>query len=99
MTMRGRLVLAWVAAGLATIGSAAAAELGPANQSAVAANAPTINCSCLNGGVRFDVGQTACLKVGEREYTARCEMSLNNPSWSYVEEGCRRDRISLLPQF
>jgi hypothetical protein len=101
MTMRWRLILAWVAAGLAATGSAAAAELGSSSQPVTAANGPngpTIDCSCLNRGIRFDVGQTACLQVGEREYTARCEMMLNNPSWSYVEEGCRRDRISLVTE-
>jgi len=96
--MRGRLIIAWVAAGLAAMGSAAAAELGLSGQPVAAGNGSIINCSCLNRGVRFDVGQTACLKVGEREYTARCEMMLNNPSWSYVGEGRRHDQISLLTE-
>jgi len=45
-------------------------------------------CYCTNRGVKVQVGQMTCLKVGGREFTARCGMSLNNPAWREVKDGC-----------
>lgn len=46
-------------------------------------------CYCTDSeGKRVDVGETACLKIGNRRFTARCGMSLNNPAWRTEQEGC-----------
>ena len=45
-------------------------------------------CYCTNRGERAPVGDTACLRIGPCEVTARCGMSLNNPAWRPIGEGC-----------
>ncbi|MFT6062060.1 MAG: hypothetical protein ACJAVR_002119 [Paracoccaceae bacterium] len=45
-------------------------------------------CYCTNRGVRVELGQTSCLSVGSRTFTARCAMSLNNPTWREEKNGC-----------
>lgn len=75
----------------AMYGAAAADELGrtaPSDRSASGHD-----CSCLNRGERVLLGDMTCIKVGEREFTAQCMMTLNNPSWHYVEEGCRPPEV------
>ena len=47
------------------------------------------DCFCTDSeGKRVELGQTSCLKIGSQEVTARCDMSLNNPTWRRVSEGC-----------
>lgn len=46
------------------------------------------DCYCTNRGERVEMGQTACIRVGSSEYTAVCGMSLNNPAWRKVQDGC-----------
>ncbi len=46
------------------------------------------DCYCTNRGVRYELGQFACLRVDGRKYLARCEMSLNNPMWREKEPSC-----------
>ncbi|MEM9221830.1 MAG: hypothetical protein AAGB11_05440 [Pseudomonadota bacterium] len=47
------------------------------------------DCYCTDSeGRRVEVGDTACLRIGSREVTARCGMSLNNPAWRTQSEGC-----------
>ncbi|MCV6824619.1 hypothetical protein N9C89_08620 [Halocynthiibacter sp. SDUM655004] len=56
---------------------------------------PQISCYCTDtGGERVELGQSACLQVGQRMFTARCEMSLNVPIWREKSEGCA---VSSLP--
>ena len=55
------------------------------------------DCYCTNRGVRVEIGETACLRVGGREFTARCDMSLNNPAWREERDGCAPDGLSLAP--
>lgn len=45
-------------------------------------------CYCSNRGERVPMGQLACLRIGSREFLARCAMSLNNPAWRRIREGC-----------
>jgi hypothetical protein len=52
------------------------------------------DCLCSNRGAMEAVGALACLEVGGRRFTARCEMSVNIPTWRFVEEGCRPGAIS-----
>lgn len=52
---------------------------------------PDCYCTDSSGG-RVELGQTVCMYVDGRNFTARCEMSLNNPMWREVEEGCLSSR-------
>ncbi len=56
------------------------------------------DCYCTNRGARVELGQTACLRVGGRRFTARCAMSLNNPTWREVKDGCDPDGLSAAPE-
>lgn len=47
------------------------------------------DCYCTDsGGARVELGDMICLHVDGRMFLARCEMSLNNPMWREVREGC-----------
>jgi hypothetical protein len=47
------------------------------------------DCFCTDSqGVRVEIGKTACLRVDSQEVLAQCDMSLNNPIWRRVQEGC-----------
>ena len=46
------------------------------------------DCYCTNRGERVEMGASACLTVGSRRFTARCAMSLNNPTWREEKDGC-----------
>lgn len=46
------------------------------------------DCYCTNRGAKVPVGAKSCLRIGNQEFTARCGMSLNNPAWRDMEEGC-----------
>lgn len=55
----------------------------------VLANAKTVDCYCTNtSGDRVELGDMVCLYVNGRSFTAQCQMSLNNPMWREVSEGC-----------
>ncbi|MFV0475070.1 MAG: hypothetical protein ACK5MQ_12825 [Pikeienuella sp.] len=55
---------------------------------------PYPECYCTNRGVRVEIGETSCLRVGGREFTARCGVSLNNPAWRDMKEGCAPSPLS-----
>lgn len=47
------------------------------------------DCYCTDtDGRRVEVGGSACLRLGEREVTARCGFSVNIPTWRHEAEGC-----------
>ncbi|WP_092679750.1 hypothetical protein [Albimonas donghaensis] len=47
------------------------------------------DCFCVNkGGERTPMGGSACIEIGSTRYTARCGMSLNNPAWRKLRDGC-----------
>lgn len=49
----------------------------------------TIECYCTDrNGARVELGETVCLHVGGRMFTAQCQMSLNNPMWREISPGC-----------
>ena len=61
-----------------------------------------IECYCTDKtGARVELGQVICLQVDGRMFMARCEMSLNNPMWREVQEGClsseRINQMSTIP--
>ena len=61
----------------------------PAFADVVSPGGKVIDCYCTDqNGERVELGQTICLEVGGRRFTARCEMSLNNPMWREQQEGC-----------
>ncbi|CAN7465205.1 hypothetical protein LJN214_003009 [Mesorhizobium sp. LjNodule214] len=43
---------------------------------------------CLANGKSFQVGQVACLTLGDESHLARCEMVLNNTSWTKIHDDC-----------
>ncbi|MDX8478006.1 hypothetical protein RFN28_05855 [Mesorhizobium sp. VK24D] len=55
---------------------------------AFAAPAPTFAQACLANGKSFKVGETACLTVAGESHLARCDMVLNNTSWTKVNDTC-----------
>ena len=49
----------------------------------------TIDCYCTDkGGSRIELGESICLQVDGRMFTAQCQMSLNVPMWRETQEGC-----------
>ncbi len=47
------------------------------------------DCYCTDSqGKRIELGQTTCLQIGSQQVLAQCSMSLNNPTWRRLEEGC-----------
>lgn len=60
--------------------------------------ARTIDCYCTDsGGARIELGESICLQVGGRMFTAQCQMSLNVPMWRETQNGCLSS--SLAPNF
>ena len=46
-------------------------------------------CYCTDSeGKRVEIGETACLRIGSREVTSRCERARNLVIWRHQEEGC-----------
>ncbi|WP_380058603.1 hypothetical protein ACFE33_07575 [Falsihalocynthiibacter sp. SS001] len=65
-------------------------------QPAEAPPLPQISCYCTDtSGARVELGETICLLVNGRRFTARCEMSLNNPMWREQSEGCLSSALSI----
>ena len=57
-----------------------------------------IDCYCTDStGGRVELGDVICLQVDGRMFLARCEMSLNNPMWREVQQGCTTSRLQSLP--
>jgi hypothetical protein len=55
---------------------------------AVAATAgPDCRCRGSDGRL-FEQGELACIKTAKGQKLARCEMALNNSSWTLVGEDC-----------
>lgn len=53
------------------------------------AQAKTVDCYCTDKtGARVEMGETICLQVDGRSFMAQCQMSLNNPMWRKVSDGC-----------
>jgi len=52
-------------------------------------NGKIVDCYCTDkSGSRVDLGQTTCIQVDGRMYTAQCQMSLNVPMWRELSDGC-----------
>lgn len=62
----------------------------------VTSGGKTVECYCTDqSGARIELGELICLQVDGRMFTAQCQMSLNNPMWREINEGCLS---SALPQ-
>ena len=58
-------------------------------------NGKTVECYCTDKtGSRVELGQTICLEVGGRMFMAQCQMSLNNPMWREISDGCLSSSLS-----
>ncbi len=61
----------------------------PALADVTSPSGKTVECYCTDkSGSRIELGQTVCLQVDGRMFTAQCQMSLNSPMWREVEQGC-----------
>ena len=49
------------------------------------------DAACMANMGHFELGQYACLRVGETSHLARCEMNLNILSWNEVLDHCPGD--------
>lgn len=57
-------------------------------------NGTTIDCYCTDSkGGRIELGEMICLHVDGRMFMAQCQMSLNNPMWREISEGCLSSRL------
>lgn len=59
-------------------------------------NGKIVDCYCTDkSGSRVDLGQTTCIQVNGRMYTAQCQMSLNVPMWRELSDGCLSSSLEL----
>ena len=67
----------------------------PAKADVIRPDGSVIVCYCTDStGDRVEMGEMACLTIGKRRITARCDMSLNVPIWREVSEGCTPPLLS-----
>jgi hypothetical protein len=43
---------------------------------------------CLANGKSFQIGQVACLTLAGQSHLARCDVVLNNTSWTKIKNDC-----------
>lgn len=55
------------------------------------------DAECLANGKSFEIGQVACLTLSGRSHLARCDMVLNNTSWTRVDDECPGNRPAPRP--
>lgn len=71
---------------------------GPALADVPVPGGRAIPCYCTDSqGDRVELGEVICLSVDGRSFTAQCQMSLNNPMWRELYEGCLSSRVSPPP--
>jgi hypothetical protein len=46
------------------------------------------DCTCRYQGGATELGQTVCMNTPQGQRLARCEMALNNPSWTFLDAPC-----------
>lgn len=54
-------------------------------------------CQCLYHGKKFEQGELVCLRVDGATRLARCDMLLNNSSWTFVQTGCPTALLTPIP--
>jgi hypothetical protein len=56
----------------------------------------TVDCYCTDtAGARVELGESICLQVGGRMFTAQCQMSLNVPMWRETSDGCMSSQLKI----
>ena len=56
----------------------------------VAAHSPArADCLCAANGLRYEQGETTCIRLSSGSYLARCEKVLNNSSWTKISNDCQ----------
>ncbi len=74
---------------LVLVTSAFAVAGASAGHADAAIGGKTVDCYCTDrNGARVELGQSICLQVDGRMFTAQCQMSLNVPMWREVAAGC-----------
>ena len=73
----------------------AIAALAAATLPALAAGG--FECRCLYQGKFFSQGETVCIRVDGRAKLARCDMMLNNSSWTFLKSGCPSAMMTPVP--
>src|SRR4051794_1708175 len=56
-----------------------------------------MKCQCRYDGRVFDQGQLVCIRVDSRTKLARCDMALNNSSWTFLQNGCPTAMATPIP--
>jgi hypothetical protein len=54
-------------------------------------------CRCRYLGREFDHGALVCITLDGRSKLARCDMLLNNSSWTFLKDGCPSAEVTPLP--
>ena len=54
-------------------------------------------CQCLYQGKKFEQGEFVCIRVDGATRLARCDMLLNNSSWTFLKGGCPTARLAPAP--
>ncbi|WP_195174262.1 hypothetical protein [Mesorhizobium sp. INR15] len=49
---------------------------------------------CLANGKSFQIGQITCLTVADQSHLARCDMVLNNTSWTKIQDSCPENTLA-----
>lgn len=99
-TLAASTLAAWGAAQAPVAAQQATGPVAPATaQASPHGPGNAVDCYCTDRqGARVELGQTICLFVDGRSFTARCEMSQNNPTWRDTGEGCVSSRAPSLPE-
>lgn len=56
------------------------------------------DCTCIYAGGIAKQGETACIKTAAGPRLARCEMVLNNSSWTVLDRACDIEQTEAPPQ-
>jgi hypothetical protein len=55
------------------------------------------DCRCIYKGHYFEQGETVCIRAYGTERMARCDMLLNNSSWTFLAGDCPQARATPIP--
>ncbi|TIS99659.1 MAG: hypothetical protein E5W72_14035 [Mesorhizobium sp.] len=61
---------------------------------ALAATPAFADAECLANGKSFQIGQVACLTLSGQSHLARCDMVLNNTSWTKIRDDCPENMLA-----
>ncbi|RFP85485.1 hypothetical protein DZK27_16690 [Rhodobacteraceae bacterium 63075] len=55
----------------------------------------TVDCYCTDKtGARVELGENICMQVDGKMFMAQCQMSLNNPMWRKLSDGCLSSELA-----